>query len=112
MGVLMIRCPRTERAISTGLRMDSDAFRAMPVFFSSTVCPACGGLHQWFARTHGSATAVPRTVIPIARGAKRPGAAGAKVIAAMRGKSLSRATKPEPYLRVVRQPKDTDPHND
>ena len=49
MDVLMIRCPNTEKSISTGLRMDA-VFHSMPVFFSSTRCPSCGSLHKWFAR--------------------------------------------------------------
>ena len=49
MGVVMIRCPRTEKAISTGMQVDSTAFHSMPVFFSSTVCPLCRTSHEWFA---------------------------------------------------------------
>ena len=72
MGVLMIRCPRTERAISTGLRMDSEAFRAMPVFFSSTVCPACGSLHQWFARNAWVCDCGPENCDPNCERCKTP----------------------------------------
>ena len=49
MGVVMIRCPRTERAISTGMQIDHAAFHSMPVFFSSTFCPICRSPHEWFA---------------------------------------------------------------
>ena len=49
MGVVMIRCPQTERAISTGMQIDRAAFHSMPVFFSSTFCPICRTSHEWFA---------------------------------------------------------------
>ena len=41
MGVVMIRCPATEKVISTGLYIDSAAFHSMPVFFGTTLCPLC-----------------------------------------------------------------------
>ena len=49
MGVVMIRCPNTEKAIFTGMHIDSAAFQSMPVFFSSTFCPICRTSHDWFA---------------------------------------------------------------
>jgi len=50
MSILMIRCPKTGRAISTGREVDSASFRSSPVFFSRTYCPLCGVTHEWFAR--------------------------------------------------------------
>jgi len=50
MGVLMIRCSRTGRAISTGTYVDAAAFRSSPVFFGQTHCPHCHATHEWFAR--------------------------------------------------------------
>jgi hypothetical protein len=50
MGVLMIRCPSTGRAISTGRHVDPAAFRSAPVFFSRTDCPLCHMVHEWFAK--------------------------------------------------------------
>jgi hypothetical protein len=50
MGVVMIRCPKTEKAIFTGMHIDSAAFYSMPVFFSNSFCPSCGTSHEWFAR--------------------------------------------------------------
>lgn len=50
MGVVMFRCPNTDRAISTGIATDRATFRAMPVFFSRTFCPMCRVVHEWFAR--------------------------------------------------------------
>ena len=49
MGVVMIRCPATERVISTGMSIDSAAFYSMPVFFGTTLCPLCRISHEWFA---------------------------------------------------------------
>ena len=50
MGVVIIRCPKDgESHLSTGIYIDRAAFRSMPVFFSSTVCPLCRTSHEWFA---------------------------------------------------------------
>ncbi len=48
--MIMIRCPKTGREISTGRDVAAVAFRASPVFFSRTYCPFCRVLHEWFAR--------------------------------------------------------------
>ena len=50
MGMLMIRCPKTGRAISTGRYIESRLFRSTPVFFSSTYCPHCRVRHEWFVK--------------------------------------------------------------
>ena len=50
MGILMIRCSRTGRAISTGTYVEPAAFRSSPVFFGQTYCPYCDVTHEWFAR--------------------------------------------------------------
>jgi len=50
MGMLMIRCPKTGRAISTGRSVEPATFRSTPVFFSRTNCPHCHAMHQWFAQ--------------------------------------------------------------
>jgi hypothetical protein len=36
MGILMIRCSKTGRAISTGTFVEPAAFRSSPVFFGQT----------------------------------------------------------------------------
>jgi hypothetical protein len=51
MGMLMIKCPKTGSAISTGIQMDQPTFNNMPVFFARTLCPICQTQHQWFARS-------------------------------------------------------------
>ncbi|MBV8917884.1 hypothetical protein [Bradyrhizobium sp.] len=50
MGMVMVRCPQTGRAIPTGIKIDRDSFRRRPVFYSRTHCPACQIDHTWFAQ--------------------------------------------------------------
>jgi len=50
MGQIMIRCPVTRRAISTGLHADRSSFARMPVFIARAHCPHCRVQHEWFAR--------------------------------------------------------------
>ncbi len=50
MGVVMIRCPKTQIPISTGIRAERSSFNRSPVFFGCTHCPICGVNHDWFAR--------------------------------------------------------------
>jgi hypothetical protein len=50
MGILMIRCPQTQRAIPTGKHVTSTSFRSSPVFFGRTFCPLCQAAHEWFAQ--------------------------------------------------------------
>ena len=50
MGIVMISCPETRRAISTGIRVDRATFHSTPVFFSRTLCPLCAKNHEWFAK--------------------------------------------------------------
>jgi hypothetical protein len=49
MGTLMIKCPNTGRAISTGMMADRSRFGSTPVFYSRTYCPICRINHDWFA---------------------------------------------------------------
>jgi hypothetical protein len=50
MGMVMIKCPQTGRAIPTGIKTDRESFRRSPVFFGHTRCPICNANHDWFAR--------------------------------------------------------------
>jgi len=50
MGIVMISCPETERAISTGIEVECETFHSTPVFFSHTLCPFCRVTHEWFAK--------------------------------------------------------------
>lgn len=49
MGEVMIRCPTTGKATSTGMYFKRSQFRAMPVFFSRSYCRHCRATHEWFA---------------------------------------------------------------
>jgi len=55
MGILMIRCSKTGRAISTGTYVESAVFRSSPVFLGQTYCLHGDATHEWFAEKHGSA---------------------------------------------------------
>ncbi|HXB81594.1 MAG TPA: hypothetical protein VNX23_29970 [Bradyrhizobium sp.] len=50
MGMVMIKCPQTGRAIPTGIKADRESFQRSPVFFGHTHCPICRANHGWFAR--------------------------------------------------------------
>jgi len=59
MGMLMIRCPKTGRAISTGRPAEPAVFRSSPVFFGQTYCPYCDATHEWFTRDAWVSDSVP-----------------------------------------------------
>jgi hypothetical protein len=46
MGVVMIKCPNTGRAISTGIEMDSRTFDHTPVSFGRIYRPICRTDHE------------------------------------------------------------------
>jgi hypothetical protein len=50
MGVVMIKCPNTSRAISTGVITTREEFGSIPVFFARAYCPICRVEHEWFAQ--------------------------------------------------------------
>jgi hypothetical protein len=41
MGMVMVKCPQTGRAIPTGIKTDRESFGRSPVFFGHTRCPIC-----------------------------------------------------------------------
>ena len=45
MGVLMIKCPSTGRAVSTGIEMS--AVERLPIVIATATCSACGRVHEW-----------------------------------------------------------------
>ena len=49
-GILMIKCPQTGRAIPTGIKADRESFRCSAVFFARTHCSICQTNHDWFAK--------------------------------------------------------------
>jgi hypothetical protein len=48
--MVMVKCPETGRAISTGIETDRESFQRCTVFFARTRCPICRTEHAWFAR--------------------------------------------------------------
>ena len=50
MSMLMIRCPKTGRAISTRREVEFASFRSAPVFFGRTYCSLGRVTHEWFAQ--------------------------------------------------------------
>jgi hypothetical protein len=49
MAKVMIKCPATSHAISTGVEVDSDAaFDSLLGVAYHTDCPLCGNTHTWF----------------------------------------------------------------
>ncbi|CAN7714705.1 hypothetical protein LJR220_007066 [Bradyrhizobium sp. LjRoot220] len=50
MGMVMVKCPQSGRAIPTGIKTDRESFGRRAVFFSRTHCPICSADHAWFAR--------------------------------------------------------------
>ena len=61
MGVVMIKCPKTGREISTGITTDRVRFNSTPVFFASTYCPICCTTHEWFAKDAWVCEPTPNT---------------------------------------------------
>jgi hypothetical protein len=49
MGIVMVKCPATGRAISTGIDMDEARFRRTVVFMGRSYCRHCRTEHEWFA---------------------------------------------------------------
>jgi hypothetical protein len=44
---LMIRCPKTDTPVSTGVGMERDDFDAFDIEGREFGCPACGETHFW-----------------------------------------------------------------
>jgi hypothetical protein len=49
MGAVMIRCPRTGRAVSTEIETELSVFNRLPVVPARMRCPLCGEEHVWTA---------------------------------------------------------------
>jgi hypothetical protein len=77
MGIVMIKCPQTGRAIATEMKADRERFRASAVFFSRTYCPICqtnwrssprfSGYHASSTRLRTYQTGLPGNCEPIVR---------------------------------------------
>jgi hypothetical protein len=44
---IFICCPKTQRAVSTGLKTAWVIFRSLPAVAIPLSCPACGHTHRW-----------------------------------------------------------------
>jgi len=49
MGAVMIRCPRTGRAVSTAIETEPAVFSRLPQVAGRMLCPDCGQEHTWSA---------------------------------------------------------------
>ena len=49
MGAVMIRCPRTGRAVSTEIETEPSVFSRLPEVAGRMRCPDCGQEHRWSA---------------------------------------------------------------
>ena len=49
MGAVMIRCPRTGRAVSTEIETEPSVFSRLPEVAGRMQCPDCGDEHVWSA---------------------------------------------------------------
>jgi hypothetical protein len=47
MSTIMIKCPQTGEAVSTGIEVERDTFVALPNAGALMHCPACGDEHIW-----------------------------------------------------------------
>jgi endogenous inhibitor of DNA gyrase (YacG/DUF329 family) len=47
MGTVMIKCPTTGKAISTGMGADKASFESSNFSQNGVKCPACGKTHVW-----------------------------------------------------------------
>ena len=47
MSTIMIKCPQTGQAVSTGIEVEHDTFITLPDADVQMHCPACGGEHIW-----------------------------------------------------------------
>jgi hypothetical protein len=50
LSVLMVRCPKTGRELSTGIEMDASTFEQLPDIRLHVECPVCRLEHAWSTR--------------------------------------------------------------
>ena len=48
--VVMVKCPNTGRALSTGIATDAATFERLPDIRSQITCPICKRDHTWSTR--------------------------------------------------------------
>lgn len=59
MGVLMLKCPTTDREFSTGIYVDEASFRRLPDTVTKARCPHCERMHNWWTREARWANSMP-----------------------------------------------------
>jgi hypothetical protein len=47
MGVLLVKCPATEKEFSTGINAKEDNFIGLRAIVITSTCPHCGAEHSW-----------------------------------------------------------------
>jgi endogenous inhibitor of DNA gyrase (YacG/DUF329 family) len=47
MSIVMIKCPQTGNAVSTGIEIEPDSFNSLPDISAHMRCSACGDQHIW-----------------------------------------------------------------
>ena len=61
MATVMIRCPRTDRAVSTEIETERPDFERLPEVQARLQCPICGEVHVW---TRSNAWLAEATLVP------------------------------------------------
>lgn len=44
---VMIKCPETNKPVSTGIAMDEKSFNSSTLSNNNVQCPHCGKMHTW-----------------------------------------------------------------
>jgi hypothetical protein len=47
MGILLVKCPATEKEFSTGVNADRDSLVGLRAVVATSICPHCGAEHAW-----------------------------------------------------------------
>jgi hypothetical protein len=50
-GIIVVRCPKTDQEISTGIEIEPDDFLLLPPVAGRVQCPLCGEEHSWLPST-------------------------------------------------------------
>jgi hypothetical protein len=46
-GIIVVRCPKTDQEISTGIEIEPEDFPVLPPVAGRVQCPLCGDEHSW-----------------------------------------------------------------
>jgi hypothetical protein len=50
-GIIVVRCPKTNQEISTGIEIEPEDFLLLPPVAGRVQCPLCGEEHSWLPST-------------------------------------------------------------